>query len=159
VARSEGVGLGAEFEIVLPRGRPEDPEPRPSARSRPRSGLRLVVVEDNPDAREMLCALLSAWGHQVEASPDGVTGLERLLADPPDVALVDIGLPGIDGYQLAANVRTAERARHVRLVAVTGYGRPEDRGRAMLAGFDACLVKPVDPDDLEQVLARLAPAG
>jgi CheY-like chemotaxis protein len=102
----------------------------------------------------MLTEFLESCGHVVDTAPDGVTGLDRVLGLVPDAAFVDIGLPGLDGYQLAANVRAAAEGRGVYLVALTGYGRPEDRARALDAGFDAWIVKPVDPQQLERLLAQ-----
>ena len=103
-------------------------------------------MEDNADAREALALLLESWGHRVEQAGDGLTGLEVARANPPDVALIDVGLPGIDGYTLAREIRAAcPTATAVRLIALTGYSRSSDRERGHEAGFDAYLVKPVDP--------------
>jgi CheY-like chemotaxis protein len=114
----------------------------------------VLVVEDHPDARESLRMLLALDGHEVDEASDGPTALEKIIALRPDVALVDIGLPGLDGYMLAQAVRAAPGGKSLYLVALTGYGQPEDRRRAIEAGFDAHLVKPVEPDRLRQILAR-----
>ena len=111
-------------------------------------------MEDNPDAREALVLLLESWGHRVEGAGDGLSGLEAARANPPAVALIDVGLPGIDGYTLARELRGIPDCRKVRLIALTGYSRSSDRERGREAGFDAYLVKPVDPDQLRQVVSE-----
>jgi len=117
---------------------------------------RLLLVEDNPDIGETLRDLLQLLGHRVELAGDGLRGVQIALATLPDAALVDIGLPGIDGYEVARRLRATDEGKDLVLVALTGYGRPEDRDRALETGFDAHLVKPVDPDELNRLLARLA---
>jgi DNA-binding response OmpR family regulator len=107
----------------------------------------VLVVEDNPDGREMLCLLLRMVGHQVAVARDGVEGVEVGLRERPDVAVVDVGLPRLDGYQVAQRLRAA-LGPSVFLIAHTSHGRPEDRQRALQAGFDVHLVKPVDPREL-----------
>jgi two-component system, sensor histidine kinase len=116
----------------------------------------MLVVEDNADAREMLRMCLELDGHRVETAADGVRGLELAMATRPDVVLIDIGLPGLDGYELARRNR-AELGRSITLIALTGYGQAEDRRRTTQAGFDAHIVKPVDPDHLARVLAAGPP--
>ncbi|HEX7787306.1 MAG TPA: response regulator [Methylomirabilota bacterium] len=118
-----------------------DPPSTPPA-STPR---RVVIVEDSPDSREMLRYLLEQAGHEVHEAADGPGGVEAILSIAPHVALVDLGLPGLDGYEVARRVRADAAGRAVQLVAMTGYGQPEDVRRAEGAGFDAHLVKPVDP--------------
>lgn len=117
------------------------------------SSIRVLLVEDNDDARAALAALLELEGYTVDAAAEGVTGVDLVNAKRPDVALVDIGLPGIDGYEVARRIRALGMPQPF-LVALTGYGRPEDRQRAADAGFDAHLVKPVDPVQLTEVLKR-----
>jgi len=114
----------------------------------------ILIVEDNDDAREALRMLLELDGHVVEAAAEGVQALEIVRDKDPDVALVDIGLPGIDGFEVARRTRAAD-ARRPLLIALTGYGQPEDRRRATEAGFDSMLVKPVDPTALSDLLASL----
>jgi two-component system, sensor histidine kinase len=118
----------------------------------------VLLVEDNADAREALRVLLELDGYDVEAAGDGPQGIEIARAKTPAVALVDIGLPGIDGYEVAKRLR-ALPAPPAFLVALTGYSDPDDRRRAGEAGFDAHVVKPVDPDELTRLLARLGVPG
>src|SRR6185503_16618873 len=127
---------------------------RPSPRGLPMSGRSILIVEDNPDARDALRVLLELEGHAVEAAGEGQEALELARAKDPDIALVDIGLPGIDGYEIARRVRARDARRPI-LIALTGYGQPEDRQRATEAGFDDMLVKPVDPSALADMLATL----
>ena len=157
--KSDGPGQGSEFTVRLPAiQKPAQVEaaskPAPAA-----SGRDILVIEDNDDARETLCTLLGLSGHRVESAADGVAGLEKALAGSHDIMLVDVGLPRIDGYEVARRVRAAGGAHRPFLVAVTGYGAPEDRERAREAGFDAHLVKPVDLDELNRVLALATPSG
>src|SRR6185436_15180163 len=113
----------------------------------------------NADARETLRKLLEFAGHRVRTASDGAAGLEAALAAPPEVALVDIGLPKLDGYEVARRIRAGiNGAMRPLLIAVTGYGLEEDRQRALAAGFDAHLVKPVDEDALGKLLAEHLPA-
>ncbi|WP_242339790.1 MULTISPECIES: ATP-binding protein [Anaeromyxobacter] len=147
-ARSPGPGLGSEFEVSLPIAAVTEAGERPLPRQEPRAGkLRVLVVEDNEDNRDALRLLVEHLGHEVDAVEDGLRGVARALSDHPDVMLVDIGLPGLDGYEVARRVRGA-LGQGVKLVAVTGYGQPEDRRRAIAAGFDQHLTKPVDYDTL-----------
>ena len=114
----------------------------------------VLVVEDNDDARLALCELLELGGHRVRSECDGVAGLAAALDAPPEIALIDVGLPGIDGYEVARRIRAGEdEGRHATLVALTGYGLPEDRQRAFDAGFDLHLVKPVNLTALTKLLA------
>ena len=114
---------------------------------------RILVVEDLEDAREALGELLRLYGYEVELAADGPQGVEMAVRSSPDVALVDIGLPGLDGYQVARRVRE-HLGRGVFLVAMTGYGQADDRRRAREAGFDHHLVKPVSPSRLLELLRR-----
>jgi CheY-like chemotaxis protein len=109
--------------------------------------LPVLVVEDNPDGRETLSVLLQCLGYPVEVAADGREGLAKGLSLHPAIALIDIGLPGLNGYQVASALRAAF-GRSIFLVAQTGYGQPEDRRRALEAGFDVHLVKPLDIDEL-----------
>jgi two-component system, sensor histidine kinase len=148
--KSEGAGRGSEFTIRLPAG-----EAKGAARTESTSSgtaRHVLVIEDNADAREMLRMALELDGHRVETAADGTSGVETALRTTPDLVLVDIGLPGLDGYAVARRLRAALGHR-VTLVALTGYGQSEDRRRTSEAGFDAHLVKPVDPDVLSRALA------
>jgi CheY-like chemotaxis protein len=115
--------------------------------------LDIVLVEDDADIRETLRMLLELYGHAVREAEDGPHGIALIRARAPDVALVDIGLPGVSGYEVARTVRGALPATH--LVAMTGYGRPGDECEARRAGFDLHLVKPVDVDRLRALLDEL----
>lgn len=112
---------------------------------------RVLLVEDNPDSRDTLRALLEAWGHRVEVAADGAAGLEKALGWRPDVAVVDIGLPLLDGYGVARGVRKVMRDG-VFLIALTGFAQPDDRRRAFEAGFNVHMAKPADFDVLAQLL-------
>ena len=115
---------------------------------------RVLIVDDNMDGADMLAMLLRAEGHEVHAAYDGPTGLAAALEFQPQIVLLDIGLPRMDGYEVARRLRKQEGLRNVYLVALTGYGQEEDRRMAMEAGFDAHLVKPADPAVLQGVLAQ-----
>jgi CheY-like chemotaxis protein len=115
---------------------------------------RVLLVEDGEDAREMLRMVLTITGHQVWDAADGRAALGVLARERVDVAIVDIGLPGLDGYQLAEAIRARPDGAKIFLVALTGFGRPEDQRRALDAGFDAHLVKPVDPERLAAMIER-----
>jgi two-component system, sensor histidine kinase len=155
-ASSAGPGQGSEFVVKLPllleetAGLVSAGSTLPPVCGRSR---RILVIDDNEDARQAMRTLLEMWGHAVDVAADGPEGLAKALAEPPDVALVDIGLPGLDGYSLAERVRAEEREGRMLLVAVTGYGSACDRARALAAGFDAHMVKPVDPAALSRLLA------
>jgi CheY-like chemotaxis protein len=113
---------------------------------------RVLLVEDNSDISDLIQMQLQMWGHDVSVAADGPAGLAAAVSLRPDVALVDVGLPGMDGYELAARIRREMPGAPIRLVAMTGYGGPEDRARGAAAGFDAHLVKPVDPRELRELL-------
>jgi signal transduction histidine kinase/CheY-like chemotaxis protein len=164
-ARSEGPGRGSEFSVELPvlEGPPgpppaacgEDTRPLGSA---PPAPLRIVVVEDNPDIRETLQELLELCGYRVDMAGDGPSGVALIERARPDVALVDIGLPGLDGYGVAERVLSGGGALP-HMIAMTGYGQAEDKRRALAAGFHAHLVKPVDPGLLTRLLDDCARAA
>lgn len=156
-AASRGAGRGTEMVVRLPMARaPQQSSELPlsSTRSRARDAapLRIVVVEDNEDTLELVKLWLEMMGHEVQGAKDGRSGFELAMRVKPDVAMVDIGLPEISGYDVAQNIRAADGGKEIFLVAVTGYGRPEDRARALDAGFDAHIVKPLDEKALKQVL-------
>jgi PAS domain S-box-containing protein len=147
-AMSPGLGQGSTFTVRLPRVSPAAPAPSPSLPLADRPSRRVLVIEDNADAREMLVTMLTMNGHEVHAASNGRDGIELAAAVHPHVALVDVGLPGLDGYEVARRLRADGRGAAMRLVAITGYGQADDRRRAEVAGFDVHLVKPVDPDML-----------
>ena len=157
-AASPGAGQGSSFVVRLPLVMTDVAPKGPvtSGLERP-SATRVVVVEDSADIRELLTALLELGGHNVASADDGPNGLERILSVTPDIAFVDLGLPGFDGYELARRARA--RGSRARLVAVTGYGLPEDRKRALEAGFDDHLTKPVIEADLNRAMLRLGGQG
>ena len=161
-ASSGGTGQGSTFEVRLPLridqhgAKAEGARTGESAPSR-----RILVVEDSADVRETLADFLGSLGHSVELAASGPEGAEKLLTLQPDVGLVDIGLPGMDGYEVARVVRTRPEGRSLFLVALTGYGGPEAEASARRAGFDLHLVKPVDGRQLLEILrrGRSAPPG
>jgi PAS domain S-box-containing protein len=158
IARSEGLGQGAEFEVRLPAAtvpvaatvaRPSEAESiRPAA-----NGARVLVVDDNVDAADLLVQALTAQGHVARAAYDAADALKAVAEFRPTVAFVDIGLPVMNGYELASHLRQTPGLAALRLVAVTGYGQQADRERALAAGFAAHLVKPVDLADITNLLA------
>jgi signal transduction histidine kinase/CheY-like chemotaxis protein len=155
-ARSEGVGKGSEFTITFPLATEEaKASPREEQNRRPavETSRRIVIVEDNPDIRDLLKMRLTRMGHSVEAASEGNSGLEKVLKVRPDVAFIDIGLPGIDGYQVARKVRQT-LGESIILVALSGFGQPEDKKKALASGFDQHLTKPVEARDLEAVLVH-----
>jgi signal transduction histidine kinase len=161
-AQSAGIGKGATFVVNLPRCAEPDAKresgPQRSATEPAGSpgGLDVLVVEDNDDSRELVAALLEARGHRVQCAADGLAGVSMAAEYKPDVALIDIGLPEMSGYEVAQRVRASAGGGAPFLVAVTGYGSPEDQARASHAGFDAHIVKPIDSQALFKLLARAA---
>lgn len=158
VARSAGIGAGSELQVDLPALRVlELPAATDDAAGRSVRGAtrsqKVLVIEDRADVQEMLKELIEAWGHEVVCASDGVAGVTNALTLRPDIAFVDIGLPGIDGYEVARRVRSDPRSQHLVLVAITGYGSPEQKTKALAAGFDIHLVKPVDASQLAAILA------
>ena len=154
-ASSEGIDRGALFTICLPRVAPA-PE-RAECTPQPGFGparMRVLVVDDNADGREMVRTLLEVQGYEIHEAAEGRAAVTQALALQPDAAIIDIGLPGIDGYAVAAGIRAEEKgSRRMRLIALTGYGAEADRRRAAQAGFDAHLTKPCDPYLLVRLLA------
>ena len=150
-ARSEGLGKGSEFVVRLPLSAPGESRPPPRDRRITDRPLRVLVAEDNPDARDVLQLALEQMGHHVEPCGDGQAAIARALSEKPDAMVIDLGLPGTDGFEVARAVRGALGAA-VRLVALTGYGQPEDRERALAAGFDELLIKPAALEAVESAL-------
>ncbi|HTB76905.1 MAG TPA: ATP-binding protein [Polyangiaceae bacterium] len=158
LARSGGLGLGSEFVIRLPLGPDKEPEARPVLQplARPKPiPRRVLIVDDNVEAARMLATLLEAFGHSTSVAIDGPSALAVAPAFRPEVALLDIGLPVMDGYELARRLRRMEGFAATRLVAITGYGQASDRRKSREAGFDDHLVKPVNVDTLATIFGRL----
>ena len=160
VAHSDGQGTGSEFVVTAPVvtevSGEEKAAPPKQQRAIETSQRSVALVEDNPDIRESMVSLLELRGFQVFSAEDGEEGARTILQHHPDIALVDIGLPGMDGFAVARRVRSEEGDAHTALVALTGYGTESDREAAREAGFDAHLTKPVGLDELEALFARLA---
>lgn len=150
-ARSAGRDRGSEFEVWLPLARIEA-EPLARASARREGALQILVVEDNEDGAELLAALLRARGHHAEIAVCGRDALESVRTWVPDVVICDIGLPDIDGYEVARALRADPRLAHIKLVALSGYGHDEDRRRSAEAGFDVHLTKPAEVDAILGVI-------
>ncbi len=114
---------------------------------------RVLIVEDNVDAAESLAQVVELFGHRPEIAPDGPSAISMARAHPPDIVLCDIGLPGMDGFDVARAFRSEEGLNRVRLVALSGYTQPEDRQQAAEAGFDRHLAKPLAPEELARILS------
>jgi PAS domain S-box-containing protein len=151
-ASSDGPGRGAQFTVRLPVEAAGTPPPRPVVPEPDRS-RRILIVEDNDDARESLRLLLESLGHRVLEAGDGPRGLALALHHQPEVVLIDLGLPELDGYEVARALRGSPIGKTAALIAVTGYGQADDRRRSKDAGFDAHLVKPVSLGVLASLLA------
>ena len=155
---SEGEGKGSELTVRLPLAAEQmAPVPAPEVKVSGSEGpgsRRVLLVEDNDDAREVLRDLVEMWGHRVEVAENGPKGVQLFQALRPHVALVDLGLPGMDGFQVARRIRESEGGKDVFLVALTGYSGDHQK-QAVEAGFNLHIVKPVDPDELERLLEKL----
>jgi CheY-like chemotaxis protein len=156
-AESPGPGQGSEFTILLPLTQ-MIAAPKPPESTSPSVGhsLGVLVIEDHQDVAESLRIVLELFGYRVTVSYTGPAGLEAFHQVRPDVVLCDIGLPGgMDGYAVARALREAQGGRPLHLIAVSGYGQEEDQRRALQAGFDRHLTKPIDPKQLRQILEAL----
>jgi CheY-like chemotaxis protein len=160
-ARSEGLGKGAEFVVRLPTvAGAEEPaaagrDDQPAA---PNSSLRILIVDDNRDGADSLAMLLRLMGNDTRTAYDGQEGVTLAGAFRPDVLLLDIGLPKLNGHEACRRIREQPWGKRAVLIAVTGWGQEEDRRRSHEAGFDFHLTKPVAPHDLLKLLAGLRPA-
>jgi PAS domain S-box-containing protein len=159
--RSAGLGRGSEFTVRFPkraRNIKSDPAaaPKPIA-ERPR--LRILLADDNRDAAESLAALLEIDGHEVVVVHDGPAAIEAFLEIRPQLALLDIGMPGLNGYEVAKKIRQSHRDSATKLVAITGWGQDDDKTRAIEAGFDYHLTKPVELERLTEIMQLLSAAG
>lgn len=158
-ATSPGLGQGSEFSVVIPlmtnppltiaSGRGEHLEA-------PGQALRIALIDDNVDAIDSLRAVLRVMGHEVSTALDGITGFELIRDTHPQLVVCDIGLPGMDGYQIIARLRETVKGPMPFMIAMTGYGQPEDRARGLAAGFDHHLAKPVDVEELLRLIAAQA---
>jgi CheY-like chemotaxis protein len=158
-ARSDGPGQGSEFVLRLPllvvepqMGLPLGPA---AAEAAPASPRRILIVDDNRDSAESLATLLSITGNQTRTAFDGLAAVEAAEAFQPDLVLLDIGLPKLNGYEACRRIREQAWSKGMLLVALTGWGQEEDRSRASDAGFDDYMVKPVDYTALKKLLASL----
>jgi two-component system CheB/CheR fusion protein len=155
-ATSAGPGQGSEFVVSLPA--PENAIPPVQSVKTPSQSLdprNILVVDDNVDAAQSLTLLLGVSGHNMRTAHDGSQALELAKEDPPDLILLDIGLPGMNGYEVARRVRALPELKSTRLVAMTGYGQQSDKAAAAEAGFDAYLVKPVEYSELVETIESL----
>lgn len=165
---SDGHNKGSEFSIEIPLADNHDargptptrvdnaPEHSPALPSTSNPvALRIVVVEDESDIRETLTWMLEEWGHEVHAASDGPSGVELVQKIQPDVAIVDIGLPGFPGYEVASRIKAQPDCKSQYLIALSGYGQPSDKDRSKEAGFASHLVKPIEPDKLRALLTSL----
>jgi CheY-like chemotaxis protein len=150
--RSDGPGKGSTFTIRLPKA----PVPESAAATPPSSptpaGVRILIIEDQQDVRDSLRILLELDNHEVETAANGREGVAKFDAFSPSVVLVDIGIPEMNGYEVAQAIRSRKNGTRVSLIAVTGYGQPDDRRRAIAAGFDEHLTKPVGYEELRKLV-------
>jgi signal transduction histidine kinase len=151
-ASSGGKGRGSTFEVSFPHQQQVEPIALAAADDYPKTTYRVLLIEDNHDAREMMSAMLLAQGHTVYQASDGAGGLLAASMHRPELILIDIGLPGIDGYQVARRLRANPETCGARLIALTGYGLETDRARALEAGFNVHLVKPIQMEELNAAL-------
>jgi CheY-like chemotaxis protein len=159
-ARSPGPGLGSEFVVTLPLvadseaiTAPEKALPNEASSTKITEAVRVLVVDDNTDLVQMVASALKRKGYEVQSASTGQEALQVVDRWLPHVALLDIGLPGLDGYEVAKRLKSSPETSAIHLIAITGYGRNEDISLAREAGFQAHLVKPFDFDDLERLLA------
>ena len=150
---SDGVGQGSEFVVRLPLADRDSTGTVESEAPRANGKLRIVVVEDSDDSRQMLSEILRRDGHEVIEATDGTTGAGLIEQFKPDLAIIDVGLPELNGYEVAKRIRKNQHLKRVTMYAVTGYGRPKDREASAAAGFDGHLVKPLRMSDLVEVIA------
>jgi CheY-like chemotaxis protein len=154
---SAGLGQGSEFTVRLPlqeaeaAARPDEPAAAAAA-----SPVSVLIADDNADARDSLAALLEIAGHKVHAAPDGEQALALAAQHRPDVAILDIGMPLLNGYDVAARIRASEWGRRMRLIALTGWGQAADQERARQVGFDHHVTKPLDVERLQGLIAPAA---
>jgi PAS domain S-box-containing protein len=155
-ARSEGLGRGAEMTVRLPLAAPRGPpvKEEPSAESRSMLPERILVIDDNVDAADSLAAWLRVEGHEVRTAYGGLAGLQQAAEFRPDVVLLDLGMPQMDGFEVARRLRAMEGGEGMTIVAISGWGLPADRERTRAAGFDFHLTKPVEETELQPALSE-----
>jgi len=164
-ASSAGEGKGSEFVVRLPLATHAEQRPAGGtaavarARKQVRDGARIAVVEDNEDSRVLICELLTSEGYDCHTAATGPAGLALVNERRPDIVILDLGLPEIDGFELARRIRRDPRHDGVCLIALTGYGQSADRAAAKEAGFDEHLVKPVQTEQLLTLLSELKKPG
>ena len=151
-ASSSGIGCGATLTVRLPATVSLLPIVLSTPVAHTASARSILIVEDNADARDMLREVLAMQGHDVCEAADGAEGIVLAAQVMPEVAIIDIGLPDVDGYEVARRIRS-QTSRPIALIALTGYGQPADRRRALAAGFDLHLVKPITVERLDQAIA------
>jgi CheY-like chemotaxis protein len=158
-ARSDGAGKGSEFIVRLPAVVCESEKPTAAGageRALPGDGRRILVVDDNTDAARSLATLLKLRGHEVQVAFGGREALAAARAEPPELIFLDIGMPDMDGYEVARQLRAEFDGEAMGLVALTGWGTEQDRNRSTEAGFDFHLTKPVDLAAVEEVIGKVA---
>jgi len=152
-ARSEGAGLGSEFIVRLPIvATVPASNGETVAAAIPGQSKRILIIEDNVDAADTLAMMLQTMGHEAHAAYDGPSGLKDFAQWRPSIVLLDIGLPGMNGFEVAQRLRASSPKNHLKIIALSGYGSDSDRERSRNAGFDHHLVKPVNFDAMEKVL-------
>ncbi|MGH8291376.1 MAG: ATP-binding protein [Steroidobacteraceae bacterium] len=154
-ASSDGPGCGSAFTIRLPSAAAPCAQPGSAGTQLKTLPRRVLLIEDNRDARETFRMMLELAGHDVMEAEEGHRGLELLKTELPDIAVIDVGLPGLDGYQIASSFRKEPMSNRVLLVALTGYGTPDARERSRAAGFDHHLIKPIDPEVLRELMVSV----
>jgi signal transduction histidine kinase len=152
-AGSEGEGRGSVFTVRMPRSAEKKPAAPAVAQRKEQCQCSVLLIEDNDDGRATMAMLLSAYGNHVLTASEGAAGVKLAAEHKPDIALIDIGLPGMDGYEIAKRLRADPNTQGIKLVALTGYGQESDRIRALEAGFDMHMVKPVCMEDVNEVIS------
>jgi signal transduction histidine kinase/CheY-like chemotaxis protein len=158
-ARSEGPGRGSEFRVRLPAGSTRSDDVPSSEEPRARGTMKLLVVDDNPDVASSVAMFLELVGHDVRVAHDGDKAIQLAEEFRPQAMLLDLGMPGMDGYEVCRRIRSMSWAKDMRIIAITGWGQEEDRRQSAAAGFDAHLVKPVNPKTLDQLLRERRPTA
>jgi CheY-like chemotaxis protein len=158
-ASSPGIGQGSTFRVFLPLADSPQPDPSqdPAVSVAPTHRARILVADDNRDAADTLSMILELDGHEVRTAYDGIEALEMAEQFAPQMALLDIGMPGLNGYQTARRIREQSWGSSVLLVALTGWGQEQDRRQATEAGFDCHLVKPADPQKIGALIEQIKP--